>query len=31
VIGSGTDRVVLPFDDVTVARELAGAQGEQAR
>ncbi len=30
VIGSGDARVVLPFDDVTVARELAGAQGERA-
>ncbi len=29
VIGSGEARVVLPFDDVTVARELAGAQGER--
>lgn len=30
VIGSGETRVVLPFDDVSVARELAGAQGERA-
>jgi UDP-N-acetylmuramoyl-L-alanyl-D-glutamate--2,6-diaminopimelate ligase len=30
VIGSGESKVVLPFDDVTVARELAGAQGERA-
>ena len=30
VLGSGEARVVLPFDDVTVARELAGAQGERA-
>jgi UDP-N-acetylmuramoyl-L-alanyl-D-glutamate--2,6-diaminopimelate ligase len=30
VIGSGDTKVVLPFDDVTVARELAGAQGERA-
>jgi len=30
VIGSGDSRIVLPFDDVTVARELAGAQGEKA-
>jgi UDP-N-acetylmuramoyl-L-alanyl-D-glutamate--2,6-diaminopimelate ligase len=30
VIGSGDARVVLPFDDVSVVRELAGAQGERA-
>jgi UDP-N-acetylmuramoyl-L-alanyl-D-glutamate--2,6-diaminopimelate ligase len=30
VIGSGDSKIVLPFDDVTVARELAGAQGERA-
>ncbi|MCB2048711.1 MAG: UDP-N-acetylmuramoyl-L-alanyl-D-glutamate--2,6-diaminopimelate ligase [Novosphingobium sp.] len=30
VIGSGDTKVVLPFDDVTVARELAGTQGERA-
>ncbi len=30
VVGSGPARIVLPFDDVTVARELAGAQGERA-
>lgn len=30
VIGSGDARVVLPFDDVAVARELAGAMGEKA-
>jgi len=29
VIGSGQSRVVLPFDDVAVARELAGAQGRE--
>jgi UDP-N-acetylmuramoyl-L-alanyl-D-glutamate--2,6-diaminopimelate ligase len=29
VIGSGQNRVVLPFDDVAVARELAGAQGRE--
>ena len=27
IIGSGADRTVLPFDDVAVARELAGARG----
>lgn len=28
IVGSGANRRVLPFDDVTVARELAGAGGE---
>jgi len=30
VIGNGEARVVLPFDDVSVARELAATQGEKA-
>ncbi len=28
IVGRGANRLVLPFDDVTVARELAGAEGE---
>ncbi|MCB2064022.1 MAG: UDP-N-acetylmuramoyl-L-alanyl-D-glutamate--2,6-diaminopimelate ligase [Novosphingobium sp.] len=30
IVGSGACMTVLPFDDVTVARELAGALGEKA-
>jgi len=29
IVGSGACLTVLPFDDVTVARELAGALGEK--
>jgi UDP-N-acetylmuramoyl-L-alanyl-D-glutamate--2,6-diaminopimelate ligase len=29
IIGSGEEMRVLPFDDVTVARECAGAQGRE--
>ena len=29
IVGSGTEMRILPFDDVTVARECAGGQGSQ--
>ena len=30
IVGTGEDKLVLPFDDVAVAKELVRAQGEQA-